>query len=138
MNGTLFPDERRRCGVCGEALIGLSCARCILMGRERPPAVNGAPETSRQAAQAKVSTAERQREQVFEALEARGSRGATNAELEELTGLSGDSIRPRIWELRGENRQRPDLPVRVVDSGERRKTPSGRGAVVWTTKDGSA
>lgn len=98
---------------------------------ELPPSARGAPSTSGAAAARKAPTAQAQREQVFEALERRGPWGATAEELAELLGLSGDSIRPRLWELRGENRKRSDLPPRVRPSGSSRRTRTGRQAVVW-------
>ena len=94
-----------------------------------PPWCRSSPETSREAAVAAAPKSARQREVVYDALAGRRD-GATLEELQEITGLPGDAVRPRLWELRGENRKRP-LPVRVVDSGQRRRTTSGRRAVVW-------
>lgn len=98
---------------------------------ELPPHARGAPSTSQAAAGQKAPTAQAQRELVFDALARRGAWGATAEELAELLKLSGDSIRPRLWELRGENRKRPDLPPRVKPSGSSRATRTGRQAVVW-------
>jgi hypothetical protein len=95
-----------------------------------PPYVRGAPDTSKEAAHLKAATADQQRAYVFRVLDRRKGYGATLEELEGLTGLPGNSLRPRMWELRGKDRknQRPTL---VVDSGRRRRTLSGRNAVVW-------
>lgn len=73
--------------------------------------------TSRQAAHAIASHADAQREQVFQAIHAAGVHGRTRKELEVITGLSGDSIRPRCWELLGND----GYPVRIAPSGEIRR-----------------
>lgn len=98
---------------------------------ERLPSVRHAPATSRAAASRAEFGAEAQREQVFACLLRRGRQGATAEELGQLLELPGDSIRPRLWELRGLNRKRPELPVRVQDSKTTRRTRAGRAAVVW-------
>jgi len=94
--------------------------------------VRHAPATSRAAASRAEYGAEAQREQVFACLLRRGRDGATAEELGQMLELPGDSIRPRLWELRGLNRKRPELPVRVQDSGRTRRTEARRRAVVWT------
>lgn len=83
------------------------------------PYVRGS-DTSEAAAVAKQPTAARQREYVYAVLRERG--GMTQEQLSDLTRLSGDSVRPRLVELRAEGR--------VVDGG-RRLTRAGRFAVVW-------
>ena len=95
---------------------------------ENPPHSGG--PTSKAAAAAKAPSAAQQRTRVREWLEGRGEAGATAEEIQEGLGLAGDSVRPRLWELRG-NGGHPRL---VEDSGSRRATRSGRAAVVWTTK----
>ena len=77
-------------------------------------------DTSRAAAIAKAPTAPAQREVVYRALQ---QRARTAEELQDWLELSGDSVRPRIVELVREQR--------VLDTGHRRKTRSGRYAVVW-------
>ena len=57
---------------------------------------------------------------VFEAL---SCQPMTAQELETYTSLDGNTIRPRLVALRGRGL--------VEDSGVRRKTASGRSAVVW-------
>jgi transcription initiation factor IIE alpha subunit len=78
-------------------------------------------ETSRQAA--RDVSAKPMREIVLEALIDRGNRGATDDELQTALGMDPSTERPRRVEL-----ERAGL---VIDSGERRKTRSGREAVVW-------
>jgi transcription initiation factor IIE alpha subunit len=78
-------------------------------------------ETSRQAARDVL--AKPMREIVLEALIHRGNRGATDDELQTALGMDPSTERPRRVEL-----ERAGL---VIDSGERRKTRSGREAVVW-------
>ena len=77
--------------------------------------------TSYAAAVAKRATAPAQRMTVYATLVAAGP--LTAEQLADHTGLSGDSIRPRLVELRREER--------VVDTGQRRRTRAGRFAVVW-------
>ena len=55
--------------------------------------------TSRAAAVAMEDDAAAQREVVLGLIVAAGIHGMTRQELERETGLSGDSIRPRVWEL---------------------------------------
>lgn len=81
--------------------------------------------TSREAAQS-LHGLPRLRALVLETIRAEGERGACNHELEGLLMLSGNTVRPRVWELR-----RLGL---IEDSQQRRKTASGRWAVVWRTK----
>jgi predicted ArsR family transcriptional regulator len=87
---------------------------------EHPPFV-ATSDTSYAAAKAKAATAPAQREQVYATLYAHGA--LTAEQLADHLGLSGDSIRPRLVELRREER--------VVDTGQRRRTRAGRFAVVW-------
>lgn len=59
--------------------------------------------------------------QVFDVIAA--SDGLTDQEIERETGLGGSTVRPRRREL--------ECAGLVRDSGKRRKTESGRQAVVW-------
>jgi predicted transcriptional regulator len=83
-------------------------------------------DTSLDAANAIRSVAGRLRLLVLNAIREQGGRGACNHELEAALGLAGNTVRPRVWELR-----RFGL---VEDSGLRRPTPSGRQAVAWRVK----
>jgi predicted ArsR family transcriptional regulator len=78
-------------------------------------------DTSYAAAKSAARTAPAQRQQVYATLVAAGP--LTAEQLAEHLGLSGDSIRPRLVELRRDGD--------VVDTGQRRKTAAGRFAVVW-------
>jgi transcription initiation factor IIE alpha subunit len=89
-----------------------------------PPFVAGS-DTSYAAARSVRHTAPAQREQVFATLYARGP--STAEELEVVLGLAGNSIRPRLVELRRDGR--------VVDTGRRRRTQSRRYAVVWAVAE---
>jgi hypothetical protein len=64
-----------------------------------------------------------QRAKVMEVIALAGSQGATDAEVELETGFRAQSVSPRRGEL-------VTLGV-IVDSGQRRRTPSGRSAIVW-------
>ena len=82
--------------------------------------------TSREAASSMKGKSARLREQVL--LELR-RQPATDEELANITSLSGNTCRPRRVEL-------VELGL-VEDSGLRRKTASGRNAVVWRVKEGA-
>lgn len=81
---------------------------------------NGRP-TSRAAAQAIEPKAGTYRHAVLELIRLE-PHGLTREDLCELTGLSGDTIRPRVWELIGQGL--------IMESGETRPTRSGRAAEV--------
>lgn len=93
------------------------------------PLFAGAPfsndSTSLEAARAIAPAKATLRERVFAAIVAQGSRGATACEIQAATGMSGDTVRPRLVELRGAGR--------AYEAGERR-TPSGRVAKVWRAR----
>ena len=85
-------------------------------------------DTSYAAAKAATRTAPAQRERVYATLLAYGP--ATAEQLGDVLygeGCGGDSIRPRLLELRREER--------VVDTGRRRLTRFKRRAVVWMAKE---
>jgi len=79
------------------------------------------PDTSRDAAKSIAPHLERLEAEVLGWLRWHG--GATADEIEQHTGLAGNTVRPRLVALRARGL--------VCDSGERRKTRSGRAAVVW-------
>ena len=88
-----------------------------------PPAIPGS-DTSEAAAEAIRPTVKGLRAAVFACIIGRGPVGATDAEIQAALELPSDTERPRRREL-----------VRlgmVRDSGQRRPTPSGRLAVVWS------
>jgi hypothetical protein len=85
-----------------------------------PPFVAGS-DTSAEAALQIAPDTNRLRRLVLEAIDA--GRGMTCCEVERNLGLRHQTASARIRELA--------LKGRVVDSGERRLTASGRKAVVW-------
>lgn len=94
-------------------------AQLPLLFREVPR--NGT-DTSVDAARSVRSELPRLEALVLGALRASPA-GATAQELEAMTGLSGNTVRPRLVGLRERGL--------VEDSGGRRATASGRQAVVW-------
>ena len=87
-------------------------------------------ETSKAAAESMVPRAGAQRLRVLRFIQDTKDFGATACEIEGGLGLSGNSVRPRIVELRNAGL--------IINSGVTRKTPSGRAAqvyvaVVWVT-----
>jgi len=84
--------------------------------------------TSLEAAESMVPHVGTIRRKVFDLI-SRSFDGLTSDELEVLTGFDGSTIRPRVWELRGNGEGPP--PVVIRDSGRRRNTRSGRRAIVW-------
>lgn len=79
-------------------------------------------DTSRAAAASMADISGRIRLQVLDAIRYSGNDGRTALELEAELHIDGDTIRPRIVELMNAGA--------VIDSGERRKTASGRNARV--------
>jgi len=94
-------------------------------------APHSGPDTSRAAAERIAPGASGLAVKVFGVIAARGDDGATDFEIQESLGMSGDTERPRRWEL-----ERDGL---IHDSGRRRKSPSGRAARVYVaTAQGTA
>jgi hypothetical protein len=86
------------------------------------PPSNGVP-TSDEAAAAIEPVAQRQRDILYAYVCDQYMLGTTNQEAEEALGMPAQTITPRMLELRKEGL--------VVDSGMKRKTRSGRWAIVW-------
>lgn len=84
-------------------------------------------QTSREAAERIAPVASAQAAQVFAFIARQGDGGVTDHEVQTALGVTGDSDRPRRW-----NRQRAGL---IRDSGQRRKSPAGRAAIVWVATD---
>jgi hypothetical protein len=100
--------------------------------RDRPPEKpvglpHSGSDTSREAAERMVSAASAQAARVFHFIAERGKEGATDHEVQAELGMTGDSERPRRWSL-----HRAGL---IRDSGQRRKSPAGRQAIVWIKAD---
>ena len=81
------------------------------------------PSTSHQAAHSLAESAANLRERVFAAIERAGDDGLTAEEIEGLTRLGGNTVRPRLCELREAKR--------IVQTDRTRKTRSGRNAHIY-------
>jgi CRP-like cAMP-binding protein len=86
------------------------------------PPTNGV-QTSNEAAAAIEPFSQRQRDILYAYVCDQYMLGTTNQEAEEALGMPAQTITPRMLELRKEGL--------VVDSGMKRKTRSGRRAIVW-------
>ncbi len=83
-------------------------------------------ETSRQAAHRIADVAPTIKSQVLRFIESRGERGATDEEMQTTLQLDPSTQRPRRRELQ--------LAGVIRNSGDFRKTKSGRLATVWITE----
>lgn len=83
-------------------------------------------QESREAAQAAKEGAAQQRASVLSFIRGRGFYGATRDEIGEHLGLEGNSVRPRVWELLGNNGH----AMVIRQSEQRRKSKMGRNAGV--------
>lgn len=88
---------------------------------------NGTP-TSKAAAEEIKPSRDTLRQQVLEAIQLWERHGATREELEHLTGLSGNTIRPRVVEL-------VSAGAVVEPAGRTRKTKGGRQAQVLLARE---
>lgn len=114
------PAEIKHCSCCEaqRAVRRPIGANTVQIGRR-------SPETSQIAAQRVFPRTGTKRWTIFEMIKGNGSFGLCDHEIEELTGWlhqSASSIRNGLmndgW---------------IIDSGKRRKTPQGNGAIVWIT-----
>ena len=87
-------------------------------------------ETSRQAAIDKYDrhNSKNQRDTIYRLVKFRGEQGATREEIQEALEMSGDTVRPRIQELRGMAKGWTKPVIKL--SGKTRKTKSGMNAEV--------
>lgn len=93
-----------------------------------PPSHRNAPRgTSELAAKSVRESAESMRRRVLAYLTQQGERGATDEEIQIALEMSGNTQRPRRWEL-----QNADV---IKDSGKRRPNKSGRAAAVWVVEE---
>lgn len=88
----------------------------------RPPFVRGS-STSEAAADSMTNASGKIRRQVLEHIVALGPHGATCDEIEDALDLRHQTASARVRELA--------LLSRILDSGRKRPTRSGRNAVVW-------
>ena len=96
--------------------------------KPRPVGVpHNGTETSREAGERIAPVASAQAARVLVYIAGQGDDGATDHEVQTALGMTGDSERPRRWSL-----QRAGL---IRDSGQRRKSPAGRAAIVWIATD---
>lgn len=82
--------------------------------------------TSREAYESILESLPRMRQKVFEIIFDQGIVGHTCDEIERVLGGRHQSISARVTELHQAGH--------IVDNGERRRTRSGRSAVVWVAK----
>ena len=93
-----------------------------------PPAHHNAPAGTSVFAAVKIApVAPNIRERVFDFIRESGPNGATDDEGEAALGMKSQSYTPRRRELAKSGR--------VVDSGQRRQTSTGRSAAVWVADD---
>lgn len=122
-----------RCLACGktpdECECGGVCEAGPLFATPAPP--HNKQETSKDAARSMKPATGALRKKVLQFIIERtqeGFGGATNEEIEVGLEMAGNTVRPRVWELRGNNGHERC----IKQSGSRRKTLSGRAAIVWT------
>lgn len=125
---TLFdslPDDDQTLQCAGDDDAAGSTDRTEPKPVGRPPAgiPHSGTDTSRAAARRISPLASALTARVFHFIASRADNGATDFEVQDGLGLSGDTERPRRWTL-----QKCGL---VRDSGTRRKSPSGRAAIVY-------
>ena len=89
-------------------------------------------ETSRQAAIAKYDAhnSKNQRETIYRWIKFRGAQGATREEIADALDMSGDTVRPRVWELMGAGSKQGRAAAAITRNGKTRKTKSGMKAEV--------
>lgn len=104
-----------------EAVIEMAAGPVLESALAEAPIPHNGTDTSIAAARSLVDDVETLRSRVLEAIRRRPS---TCDELETTLDLSHQTCSARVWELR-----RLGL---VVDSGDRRRTRSGRAAKIWT------
>ena len=83
-------------------------------------------ETSIDAGESIAPDLRRMRKKTYDAIAAAGAIGMTPIECSEKTGLERWTVQPRFTELK-------KLGL-IVDSGMRRRNPSGRNAIAWIAK----
>ena len=104
-------------------LFGLPTAKHHPSGKDRPAPFAAGSDTSRLAAADIRPLSGELRLMVLACITATGDRGATCDECEVFLGMKHQTASARINELMAEKY--------IEDSGRRRKTRSGRQAVVW-------
>ncbi len=94
------------------------------------PAFAANSDTSRQAAieKHKRGNSTSQRERIYAEIARAGTDGLTREQIQNITGLSGDTVRPRVKELLGEAKGWTVPRIKVADKPG--KTKSGMAAEV--------
>lgn len=131
MSATLFDpglpkdDDAPRLGSNGACVDKVKQRDSI---RLSAPAHHNAPlGTSNAAARRIEGHAPKDRRRIHDFIRNRGPHGATDDEGESALGIKPQTYTPRRGELVGLGS--------IVDSGQRRKTVSGRSAAVWVTPE---
>ena len=83
------------------------------------------PKTSQIAAERVLSRTGTKRRTLFDLIQGAGARGLCDHEIESITGWHTNTSRSTRNGLMNDGW--------IVDSGNRRKTPQGNGAIVWVT-----
>jgi len=86
--------------------------------------IHNGTATSIAAAESIRGTAATDRQRVLDAIRAAGIHGLTREEIEAATGLSGNTVRPRVDKLMTDGL--------IEEAGEIRRTSTGRPAKVLT------
>jgi hypothetical protein len=90
--------------------------------------IHNRTSTSIAAAESMTGSAAGDRARILDAIRAAGIHGLTRDEISDRTGISGDTVRPRVRELLDSK------PPPIEEAGEIRRTASGRAAKVLTVK----
>jgi hypothetical protein len=90
------------------------------------PGFTAGEPTSEAAADSMEEAAPKLRDKILGLLEPRKQYGATCFDLEAITGLSHQTVSPRLSELRHKGY--------IVDSLQRRPSPSNRDVIVWVVR----
>jgi hypothetical protein len=85
------------------------------------------PGTSEEAAESMQGCARQLRARVLDYITAHGADGCTDQEIQEGLSMSGDTERPRRWELYREGR--------IKKTGGTRRSMSNRECDVWVTRN---
>lgn len=107
----------------GQSEMSLGAPAYVPFQAPPPPFVKGS-DTSRQAAKAIKPDTSDLRAKVFACVKDAGSSGRTDEEIQTILGMDGSTERPRRRELQ--------LAGRIRETLMKRKTTTGRLAVVWS------
>lgn len=97
-----------------------------------PAAPHNGTQTSRAAAVAVEASgkATTDRAKVLECIKRAGERGITRADIQATTGIGGDTVRPRVHELLGKQKDKAGLyPAPLIEELEETRIPDCGGTV---------